>query len=301
MAIVDFHAHWFSRTFFETLAGQSPLPGTAGERLSALAAKTGIELPPQDDAAHLARWIGELDRHGVEHLCAFASVPEEAGVVAQAAAASKGRLSAFALVNPKAEGAAGRLAGLLEAQRIRGVLLFPAMHHYRIDGAEARGLLEVLDRHAAIAYVHCGELVVKLRDLLGLPKVQESSFASPAFVAPAAEGFPRAKLVIPHFGAGMFRETLAAGRRCPNVFVDTSSSNSWAQAAGLSLRAVFEQALEAFGAGRILFGTDSTVFPAGWRADRLREQVAALEACGVPEPDRERILGGNARGLLGRR
>ena len=35
MAIVDFHMHFFSRVFFETLAAQSPLPGTPEDRMHA--------------------------------------------------------------------------------------------------------------------------------------------------------------------------------------------------------------------------------------------------------------------------
>ena len=39
--------------------------------------------------------------------------------------------------------------------------------------------------------------------------------------------------------------------------------------------------LACFGARRILFGSYSNVFPAGWRADRAAEHRAALQAAGV--------------------
>lgn len=301
MAIIDFHAHFFSRTFFETLAGQSPLPGTPEERLAKVVAKTGIELPPEDVGQHLARWVEDLDRREVEHMATFASVPEEIPVVGEAAAQSNGRLSAFALVNPTVEGVPERVGGLLEGGVFKGVLVFPAMHHYHIGGPEARALLEVLNEHKATIYVHCGLLVVKLRDLLGLPRPQDLTYANPLSLVPAANAFPDVNFVIPHFGAGFFREALFAGSQCSNVYVDTSSSNSWrrTQFPCPSLREVFERTLDVLGPKRIVFGTDSNTFPTGWRNDRYEEQKAALQTCGVSSDDQELVFAGNARRLLG--
>jgi predicted TIM-barrel fold metal-dependent hydrolase len=302
MSIVDFHAHFFSRPYFEALAAQSPLPGTIDQKLEAVAKKAKIELPSRDLAAHLARWIGELDRNSVDQMACFASAPEETAAVAEACALSDGRLVPFALVDPRTEGAAQRVAGLLDGKGFRGVLLFPALHHYSIAGAECEPLLRVLDERRAIAYVHCGVLIVKLRDLFGLPRAIDVNFANPLSIVPAANKFPRAHFVIPHFGAGLFRETLIAGAQCSNVYVDTSSSNAWValQEVPLSLRQVFERAIAAFGHERILFGTDSNVFPAGWRADRWEAQRTALADLGADAAQQAMIFADNARRLLSR-
>ncbi len=301
MTVIDFHAHFFSRTFFDTLAVQSPLPGEPAAKLAALAQKTGIEIPGADVAEHTARWLAQMEQNQVAHLCAFASVPEEVPAVCEAAAISGGRISAFALVNPRVDGAAARVRSLLEARKVRGVLLFPAMHHYHLGGPEARPLLDALDEHAGIVYVHCGVLIVKLRDLLGLPRPQDLSFANPLGVVPAANAHPRAHFVIPHFGAGFFREALMAGASAPNIHVDTSSSNSWmaTQTPRPTLAEVFARALDVFGAQRVLFGTDSNTFPTGWRKDRFEEQHAALRSLGLSVAAEEAIFGGNARRLLG--
>lgn len=300
MGVVDFHMHFFARSFFETLAGQATGDTSVDERLAGLAAKTGIELPPADNAAHLARWLAEMEHHDVEHMAAFASVPEEIPALAEAAAASDGKLTPFALVNPKVEGAPARVRGLLDEKGFGGVLLFPAMHHFRVEGPVAAAVFEVLDEYAATVFVHCGLLVVKLRDLLGLPRPQDLAFANPLSLIPAASAHPRVNFVIPHFGAGFFRETLMAGSMCPNIYVDTSSSNSWVatQTPELGLKEVFRSALKVFGPERVIFGTDSNVFPAGWRAERRDEQREVLSALGVPAADAELIFAGNARRLL---
>jgi hypothetical protein len=203
MSVIDFHSHFFSHTYFETLAAQSPRPGTTAEKLAALAQTAGIEIPRAGLAEHLERWLREMDRHQVEHLCSFGSVPEETPVVVEAAALARGRLSAFALVNPRAEGAAERMQALLAAGRIRGCLVFPALHHYRIDGPEAAALLKVLEQQRAILYVHCGLLVVKVRDLLGLPRVQDLRHADPLHVIPAANAHPDLRFVIPPLRRGL--------------------------------------------------------------------------------------------------
>lgn len=300
MAIIDFHSHFFGATYFKTLAAQSPRAGDVASRLSWVVSQTGIEIPSDDVDTHVARWLGELDRHGVEHLATFASVPEEIPDVVVAAAHSQRRITAFALVNPCVEGAAQKIDRLLAEKKIAGVLVFPAMHHFSIAAPEARPLLTVLNEHGAILFVHCGLLIVKLRDLLGLPKPQDLSFANPLAVIPAANAFPRVRFVIPHFGAGLFREALMAGAQAPNVYVDTSSSNGWTatQSPRPTLVEVFERALDVFGPRRILFGTDSNVFPAGWRRDRYDEQRAILERIGASTADQERIFADNARELL---
>lgn len=301
MSLIDFHTHYFSSVFFRTLAAQSPLPGEPETKLAALAKKTGIELPPADPAAHLARWLGEMHRNGIEHLCTFASLPEELPEVGAAALASAGRISGFALLNPRQPGAAEKAEQALASGGHKGVLLFPALHGYAVDQPELKPLFEVLERRRAIAFVHCGLLVVKLRDLLGFPRTQDLRRADPLALVPVANAHPNVRFVIPHFGAGFLRETLMAGAQCPNVHVDTSSSHSWmaTHCPRPTLREVFGRALEVFGPARVLFGTDSTTFPTGWQRARHEEQRAALAELGASAPDQEAIFAGNARRLLG--
>lgn len=298
--LIDFHSHFFSRTFFETLAAQSPQPGTVEEKLGRVAEQTGLAVPGADTAEHVARWHAEMDTHGVAHMVSFASVPPENPVVAEAAALSDGRLTPFAFVDPRADGAGDRVRSLLEDGPFRGVLLFPAVHHYQLGDAAVRPVLEALHDARAMAVVHCGLLVVKLKDLLGLPRPQDLSHANPLGLIPAANAFPNARFVIPHFGAGFFRETLMAGSMCANVLTDTSSSNSWmaTQPADLRLADVFRKALAVFGPERLLFGTDSCTFPRGWRSDLLADQRQAMGACGLSDADTALILGGNAQRLL---
>ena len=90
-------------------------------------------------------------------------------------------------------------------------------------------------------------------------------------------------------------EALMVADLCPNVLLDTSSSNGWMKYgdAELTLAAVFKQALAVAGPDRLLFGTDSSFFPRGWVTDVFERQSAALDEAGISMDAREKIFGGN--------
>jgi predicted TIM-barrel fold metal-dependent hydrolase len=298
--LADFHTHLFSRALFRALADASPLRGTVPERMDRVARSRGITLPDADASAHLSVWLDEMERHGVSHLVSFASAPEEHAELEELAPRARDRVTFFAHADPRRPGAAEELQRMLRQGTVRGALFFPALHGYRVDGPEAAELFAVLDEHAAPAVVHCGILRMPLRERFGLARILDLGAANPLALVGPADHFPSVPFVIPHFGAGFLRETLMAGAQCPNIYVDTSSSQAWlaTEPARLTLPDVFERALSVFGSERILFGTDSCTFPRGWRREILLAQREALGACGVSEDGRARILGMNAAQLL---
>jgi hypothetical protein len=68
---------------------------------------------------------------------------------------------------------------------------------------------------------------------------------------------------------------------------------------GLDLETVFRRALAVCGAGRLLFGTDSSFFPRGWVKGVYDAQAAALEKIGVNAADAAAIFGENLNSLQG--
>jgi len=73
--------------------------------------------------------------------------------------------------------------------------------------------------------------------------------------APDRAAHPKLQFVIPHFGAGYLREALMLCDLCPNVCLDTSSSNSWMRYESLDLKACSGGPGRGWTA-RLLFGTD---------------------------------------------
>ena len=148
-------------------------------------------------------------------------------------------------------------------------------------------------------FVHCGVLTVGARKKLGLPSRFDLRLGDPLALAAVASRFPKVPVIIPHFGAGFFREALMAADQCANIHLDTSSSNSWMKYfPGLTLEAVFRQSLEVVGPERLLFRTDSSFFPRGWQRQIFEQQRSALHAIGVPEETQEKIFSGNFQRLF---
>ena len=89
------------------------------------------------------------------------------------------------------------------------------------------------------------------------------------------------------------------GSLCPNVYLDTSSSNSWMRyTPGLSLPQVFATAKQVIGIERLLFGTDSSFFPRGWNREVFETQLAAMTDAGFDDAARALVFGGNFARLL---
>jgi predicted TIM-barrel fold metal-dependent hydrolase len=278
--INDAHCHFFSTPFFAPLGGEAAL------------AKLGWDAP--GDAEALAdRWVAELDRHQVSRAALIASVPGDAGSVAAAVKRHRERFVGFFMVDPTQPDAAAKAAEAIGAGGLRAICLFPAMHRYPIQDDRATRLFDVAAAAGTAVFVHCGVLSVGVRKKLGLPSPFDIRFGNPLDLHAVALSHPQVPIIIPHFGAGLFREALMVADLCPNVLLDTSSSNGWIKYVGLSLADVFRQALAVAGPDRLLFGSDSSFFPRGWVSGVHDQQSAALDEIGASPDAREKIFAGN--------
>ena len=297
MPLCDAHCHFFSSRFLEILTkDRRDLPQTG--RAAAVSALLGWDSPGDPDAL-ADRWDGELARHGVTRAAMIASIPGDEESVAAAVRRHPDRLVGFFMLNPSTADAAERLSRALDDWRFRAVCLFPAMHHYPLDDERVAATFDAAGSRGAAVFVHCGVLSVGVRKRLELPSPFDLRRGDPLAVAAVASRFPKVPVIIPHFGAGLFREALMAADACQNVHLDTSSSNAWIRYhPGLTLESVFRQALEVAGPDRLLFGTDSSFFPRGWQAPIFETQRRALEAIGAGADVQERIFGGNFERLF---
>jgi predicted TIM-barrel fold metal-dependent hydrolase len=295
--LCDAHCHFFSARFLEILTKDVPgLP--THDRAGLVAARLGWD-PPGSPETLADCWAAELDRYGVSRCALIASIPGDEASVAIAVARYPSRFVGFFMFNPLAADASTRLTQAFGEQALRVVALFPAMHCYRLDDQAVTKVFEAAAASGKAVFVHCGVLSVGVRKKLGLPSPFDFRLGDPLAVAAVALRFPSVPVIIPHFGAGQLREALMAADQCPNIHLDTSSSNSWMKYhPGLTLEAVFRQALAVAGPERLLFGTDASFFPRGWQSLVYDTQLAALDAIGVGADDRAQILGGNFEKLF---
>jgi predicted TIM-barrel fold metal-dependent hydrolase len=282
MIINDAHCHFFSTPFFAPLGGDKAI------------ATLGWEVPGSPETL-ADRWIVELDRHQVSRAALIASVPGDAASVAAAVTRYPDRFVGFFMVDPTRDDAAATTAAAIDRDGMRGICLFPAMHRFAIQDDRVRAIFDVAAaRPGTAVFVHCGVLSVGVRKKLGLPSPFDIRFGNPIDLHGVALAYPSVPIIVPHFGAGLFREALMLADLCPNVLLDTSSSNGWMKyQAGLTLADVFRQTLAVAGPDRLLFGSDSSFFPRGWVADVHQQQSTALDQLNAGVEVREKIFGGN--------
>ena len=298
MTLHDAHCHFLSSRFYEALAREKYGAGGAGSG-DRVVEELGWEAPGTAKAL-AERWIAELDKSRVTRAGLIASVPGDEESVAAAVARYPARLVGFFALNAAAPDAEDRAKRAFGEYGLRCACLFPAMHRYRLDDERVAAVFEIAAAHGGAVFAHCGYLSIEARGKLGLRAAVDVRFGDPLALAVTAASFPAVPVIVPHFGGGFFREALMAAESCPNIVFDTSSSNSWIRfVPGLTLTEVFRRALAIVGPDRLLFGTDSSFFPRGWRRVIHGAQQTILDEIGA-EPDVcRKIFSGNFDRVFG--
>jgi predicted TIM-barrel fold metal-dependent hydrolase len=302
LEIFDAHTHFFSRKFFDTLISQSPELSRAVDPIKHASEMTGWSIPPVDPGEFAAVWKDELDRHHLSSAMLMASVPNDEESIAAAVAAFPNRIIGGFMFDPTKTDVEARVKRAFDELGLRVICLFPAMQHYSVaDNEGVRAIIALSgERPGTVVFIHCGALSVGARKKLGLPSRFDMRFSNPLDIYKVAAEFPKTRFIIPHFGAGMFREAIMLADLCPNVYLDTSSSNNWIkyESAPIDLPTVFKRALAVVGYERLLFGTDSSFFPRGWNDQVFETQINVLAQIGVSGKQAASIFGGNLRRLL---
>jgi predicted TIM-barrel fold metal-dependent hydrolase len=298
VTICDAHLHFFSKGVLAFYGRQVDALRGQSDPAAGAAALLGIEAPPAEPEALAARWVAEMDRYGVARATLFGSAPGEHATVNRAVRAFPDRFVPFQMVNPRSADA----TTIERAGGLRGVLMFPALHGYLPDEDVCRPVYEAARESKLVVFVHIGRLRIVIRDKLGVRIPIDETLADPKRLAESLREFPDVRFIVPHFGSGRLADLLSVIRGVKNLWIDTSSSNNWMQQSPEypTLPAAFRAVLESpdLGPERVVFGSDSTVFPRGWRSDVYHDQLAALESLGAPERDRQRIFKENFEALF---
>jgi predicted TIM-barrel fold metal-dependent hydrolase len=300
MMLHDAHCHFLSARFFQALAREKyGVDGASGaERVID---ELGWEPPGMADAL-ATRWVAELDKAHVSRIGLIASVPGDEESVATAVGRYPSRFVGFFALNAAAGDAEDRARRAFGELGLRCACLFPAMHRYRLDDGCVVKLFQIAEAHQGVVFAHCGYLSIEARTKLGLRTAVDVRFGDPLALAVTAASFSTVPVIVPHFGGGFFREALMAAESCPNILFDTSSSNSWIRfLPGLHLTEVFRRALAIVGPDRLLFGTDSSFFPRGWRRVIHGAQQTILDEIGAEPAVRQKIFSGTFDRVFGSR
>ncbi len=248
------------------------------------------ESPQPDPGEGARRYSQEVERYGLEGLC-FATGGGNDRLAAALGGHSK--LHGLAHHNPFDPDSADELVRAVGELGLVG---------YKVLAPALEG--ELSDPRLDPVWDACAKLdipvLIHFGPLGGGGGIVAGPNISPLALHDVAKGWPHTPFIVPHFGAGYLRELLHLMWACDNVYVDTSGSNQWRLYLWPqpSLEELFKLFFDLFGAGRILFGTDSSHFPRGWVAQYAKEQLAAARQAGLKDHHLERVFRDNAVELL---
>ncbi len=188
-----------------------------------------------------------------------------------AAAAHPDRFVAYAVINPNfPEAIADELAAWPKQAPRPMIKLHPYLHRYPVTGPNYREMWEFADRASAVVLSHTWE---------------SDPTCGPLMFEPLARQYPGARIILGHSGVTRkgYEEAIQAARRCDNLYLDTTGSQSH--------EGIVEDCVEQVGAGRVLFGSDLPFLEAAMGIGRIA--FARL-----PDSGKEAILGLNFKRLI---
>ena len=240
--------------------------------------------------------LREMDAAGIGwgvFLCPRLAPSLEEGLenVSSVARSSAGRLLPTGTVDPTQGEAQVTHAIELWSRnepRLRGIKLYPGYLPFDVTDSRLEPVYGWAERQKVPVWVHQGDTA----DPDGLIK-----FARPIFLDEVAVRWRSVRFVLCHVGNPWMEEAAEVVYKNENVYTDTSGLlNPFAERYDGQVRRMRTRLLHAIlavgDAGKVLYGSD-------WPISSIADGVGLVEGLDLPRPDKERILGGNARELLG--
>ncbi|HEY4000149.1 MAG TPA: amidohydrolase family protein [Candidatus Xenobia bacterium] len=288
--IIDFHMHFMTQGTWEEFAKRrlaSDVARQHSEKKLKIGGNESIVLP--ESAAQAAQWwLEHLDKNGVAAGGFMSGMPENQTFYDFLSKSN--RFIGYTWLKATDPDAPQVLEREVKAG-MRCVKLYPPSQQFHLNDRAAWPFYEMAARLDVPILIHMGITMGYQADL---------KYGNPLDLHAAARDFPDVTFVVAHFGAGFLRECLMLAYQLENVSFDSSGSNMWMKYLPypITLEDVFRKVIDVAGARRILYGSDSTVFPRGYRTQVLQEQLAVLDRLDLSAEDKALILGGNARRLL---
>jgi predicted TIM-barrel fold metal-dependent hydrolase len=328
---IDMHSHWRPPVLIDALRArtQAPLIEIGDDGVEVLRSRGGHTERVSDAFDNLEERLSVMDRQGISTavLSLFGSfqwieaLPLDESLamlrlhndaLSEICAAHPGRFVAYASLPLVDQDAA-----LAEFDRVMGLdgmvgAIVPGNAFLTYEDAEAfRPYLEAANRHSAILFVHCGPRPGDAwpRVASGSDNMSARLFTLDMQASLSAdmmtlcysgllEEYPEARIHIHNLGGNIPYEVERLDHRNvidtpdeplpstqfikPNLYVDCNSLGAQAIECGVA----------AYGAKRIMFGTDGTEFGSEW-------SVKALQEARIDDAARHNILHGNAARFLG--
>ncbi|MBS3079869.1 amidohydrolase family protein [Candidatus Pacearchaeota archaeon] len=276
--IIDGHAHMITASIMKALS----VDENTKKRLQHEWTDNSID-------KHKETWIEAMDKWNIEKtvFMANSSLNKEFTDFIN----TSERFIGCAKVNPEESDAVLHLEKEYE-NGMRGVKIYATGDGCDVGAKECYPVYEFCARKKLPIIIHFGVTIGHKSNLFE---------GNPLRLSSPLKEFPDVNFIIAHFGAGFFRETLMLKYKQDNLYVDTSGTNNWTdyQDSFLTLKDVFKKSIEIFSSEGIIFGTDTRIFPHGYREHILKQQRGILDELktemNLSELDIENIMYNNAK------
>jgi len=166
----------------------------------------------------------------------------------------------------------------------RGIALLPSLHKFYGNDRRAWPIYEIAQSLRLPVLAQTGDAGPR-------PPGGRDPWGRPRYFGEVAASFPKLTLILAHVGQGYESEIAVLTRRYPNVYTDTSmrlsrlgEPRNWTPAEAVTW-------LRLIGVDRVLFGTK-------WPLFDPKQALATLRNLQLPEEEKRKILGENAKRAL---
>jgi predicted TIM-barrel fold metal-dependent hydrolase len=288
--VIDAHAHYFSANTMKNWLKRGRTMQSFTSRTASRTDMTSIELPDENwDTGQ--KWVDELDKYGIDTMGVMVG-PEAYDEFKVTMKRFPGRFIGYANISPSEEDAAAKVKQAAK-DGFKGIKLYPSSwKDLTVYDEPCYPVYDACKENDMLVFLHFGITIGGQADLRN---------GNPIDIQVPSRDYPDLNFIIAHFGAGWFREVLMMQYQTDNVYADSSGSNSWMKYLpyDIDLKQIFRKMITTGGSHKVLFGTDSTFFPRGWRINVLEAQVQAcneLKVDGViTDEDIQKIFYGNIK------
>lgn len=216
------------------------------------------------------------EKAGIEHFIvqSVATTPKQVSsinnFIAKAVAESNGRFTGFGTLHPDSDDLEADINEII-GLGLKGIKLHPDIQQVRVDDARMSKMYELCEGSLPML-IHTGDF--------------RYDFSNPNRMMPILEKYPKLTVIGAHFGGwSIWEEATEKLSKYENFLVDCSSS-LYAMTPEKA-----KELIEAYGADRVLFGTDYPM----WEPETEIERFMKID---LTETQREDILYNNAARLF---
>lgn len=306
--IIDIHRHlvakeWYSENFWKSYARMiHQITSRMGYSFSIESVQSKIFPRYFDTTGEIH--LEQMEKAGIDKTVVFlfdtglltgepeVSIQDQNMALFKAAKKHPDKIIPFVHIDPRRSGAVEFVKKCVEEWGAKGLKLHPSAG-FNPEESETLNLIESIVDYRIPVITHTGPSIVPT----------SSRYCEPSYLDNMLLRFPEVKVIAAHMAYGYSQQLFSFGWQRPNLYTDISASQDIIKRNYPKFARIIRDAMDAMGAERVLFGTDSP-FTRGILSEKdfvtATKELAtkAPEDAKFTEMEIEMLLGMNAKRLL---